>query len=555
MGLVKRALFSLSMLLVAVSANAQLSPGDLHRSHTFLEGVENCTQCHGGDQELVPDNCLQCHGRIKSQRDSNRGLHSRAEYQLCQNCHIEHQGRDFNLVHWKDGEKSFDHTLTGFPLEGGHSSLTCRQCHIPKFISSLPLAPNERIDSSRTYLGLQATCLGCHRDEHRAQLGENCVKCHTQTAWKPASGFDHALTQFPLTGKHQPVACLKCHQLMTDQPMATDFDYMKYKNVAHAQCNACHTDAHVGKLGENCVSCHNTDGWHQVNTVNFDHSRTRYPLTGKHTAIECAKCHVAGRSKQGLKFTACRDCHADTHRGEFAQRASKGNCEECHSVNGFSPARFLMVQHEQTDYPLRGSHMAVPCLACHQRHSGNADALLTFAFNSTRCQACHKDPHRGQVDKLVASDGCEQCHNVDTWNRVNYDHSKSNFALEGKHTKVACGKCHRDIAATAELTNVKFTGIRTDCQACHTDIHQGQFASTGAATDCGRCHSPASWKATKFDHASSRFKLDGAHRTVACGKCHTSRAVEDQKFVFYKPLETTCVSCHGTVIPERSSRS
>ncbi len=106
MGLVKRSLFILSVLLLAASAHAQLSPGDLHRSHAFLEGVENCTKCHGGDQQLVPENCLQCHSRIKAQRESGEGLHSRAEYQVCQNCHIEHQGRDFDLVHWKDGEQT-----------------------------------------------------------------------------------------------------------------------------------------------------------------------------------------------------------------------------------------------------------------------------------------------------------------------------------------------------------------------------------------------------------------------------------------------------------------
>ena len=404
MGMVRVSLFILALLLVARLAEAQLSPGDLHRAHAFLEGVENCTKCHGGDQELVPENCLQCHGRINNQREIGKGLHSRTEYQLCQNCHTEHQGRDFDLVHWKDGEKSFNHSLTGFTLEGKHVSLACRQCHTPKLMSTLELAPDEKVDSGRTFLGLPTNCIGCHRDEHRTQLGENCTKCHTQTAWKPASGFDHATAKFTLTGKHQAIACMKCHQIMTDQPQATDFDYMKYANLQYAQCSACHTDTHIGKLGENCSSCHNTDGWHLVNTVNFDHSRTRYPLEGKHRAVDCAKCHVAGQTKQGLKFGACRDCHSDLHRGEFAQRASKGNCQECHSVNGFSPARYLMAQHEQTDYPLRGAHQAVPCLACHQRSGDRSDPKLSFVFNSTRCQACHKDPHRGQVDKLVASD-------------------------------------------------------------------------------------------------------------------------------------------------------
>ncbi len=550
-----RSLLSLIFMLFFCSlAQAQLSPGDLHRVHAALEGVENCTKCHGGDQELVPDNCLKCHGRIKSQRETGKGLHSLPDYRECQNCHVEHQGRDFDLVHWKDGEKAFDHTLTGFILKEKHVGLDCRKCHRPEFISGFQLAENEKLDSNRTFLGLQTNCANCHRDEHRGDLGQNCTSCHNQTAWKPALGFDHAVTKFPLTGKHQTVACLKCHQLMTDRPTETDFDYMRYKGVLFGNCTSCHTDTHAGKLGENCSSCHSTEGWHSVNTVNFDHSKTRYPLQGKHFAVACAKCHQAGQSAQGLRFANCRDCHSDFHHGEFAQRASKGNCEECHNVAGFTPARFMMAQHEQTDYPLRGAHQAVPCLACHQRSNGQATPELQFVFNSTRCVGCHKDPHRGQVDKLVAVDGCELCHSIETWNRVNYDHSKSNFALEGKHVRVACNKCHADLANTSDRGLVKFTGIRTDCQSCHQDMHNSQFANDGV-TSCVQCHTAKGWKPSTFDHAKSRFALDGAHRTVACGKCHQSVTTDTGVLVKYKPLEFTCASCHGTAIPERSNRS
>lgn len=541
-------------LLLCGPARAQLSPGDLHRVHAELEGVENCTRCHGGDQELVPDNCMACHGRIRIQREAARGLHSRPEYAECQNCHVEHQGRNFDLVHWKGGEKAFDHALTGFVLKEKHASVDCRQCHRAQFIRGLQLADNERLDSSRTYLGLKTTCGSCHRDEHRGDLGEECGRCHTQTAWIPASGFDHALSGFPLTGKHQPVACLKCHQLMTDRPTAADFDYRRYRGVPFANCTSCHTDTHAGKLGDKCSSCHSTEGWRLVNTANFDHGKTRYPLEGKHAAVVCAKCHQEGRSDKGLRFAACRDCHSDFHHGEFAARAAKGNCEECHSVQAFAPARFLMAQHDQTEYPLRGAHQAVPCLACHQRADSGTQKELRFDFTSTRCQGCHKDPHRGQVDKLVAADGCETCHAVNTWNTVTYDHSKSNFALEGKHVKAACNKCHADMANTNDRALVKFTGIRTDCQSCHKDIHRSQFAVDGA-TPCANCHTTKGWKPSTFDHAKSRFALDGAHRPVACDRCHRPATDSTGNWVTYRPLDVTCVSCHGTVNPERSKRS
>ena len=552
MGMVRRLLILIVLTLTSSVSRAQLSPGDLSEAHASLEGVTNCTNCHGGDQELVPDKCLSCHTRIQNQRSAGEGLHSWPEYQACQNCHVEHQGRDFKLIYWKNGERAFDHALTGHALEGKHATLDCRRCHQSKYIRGVSVGSSEKLDWDKTYLGLNAACVGCHRDEHRGQMNQDCAKCHDQTAWKPVARFDHATARFPLTGKHNSVVCAKCHLLRTDRPLDDDPDYVQFTGLSFAQCSACHADTHQGKLGDNCSSCHTSEGWRNVNTVNFDHSKTRYPLEGRHLTLECNKCHGAGQAKQGLKFAACRDCHSDYHQGEFAQRASKGDCEECHSVRGFTPARFLIAQHEQTDYPLRGAHLAVTCLACHKRTPQPGDPVMSFAFSSTRCQVCHKDPHRGQVDKMVASDGCELCHAVETWNRVNYDHSKSNFPLEGGHTKVACNKCHADMASTTKIKEVRFTGVRTDCQACHADVHRGQFVANNT-TDCSNCHTPANWKASKFDHASSRFKLDGAHRNVACGKCHIDVADESGRYARYKPVDTSCVSCHGSTLPERSS--
>jgi Zn finger protein HypA/HybF involved in hydrogenase expression len=94
-------------------------------------------------------------------------------------------------------------------------------------------------------------------------------------------------------------------------------------------------------------------------------------------------------------------------------------------------------------------------------------------------------------------------------------------------------------------------GARTECRACHADVHRGQFAGKeSGVTDCGSCHSPENWKAPKFDHNSSaRFKLDGAHKNVPCKQCHRPTEKDGEMFVAYKPLDTTCVSCHGNTIP------
>lgn len=537
------------LFVTPVAAFAQLSPGDLSQSHSQLGGLQNCRKCHGGDQELVPGNCLNCHGSIKSQRDTKTGLHSRPEFQQCQTCHVEHQGREFLLIHWKNGQAKFDHAQTQFPLVGAHTKVECRVCHQPRFISSLPAFLNEKIDSSRTFLGLQKNCTNCHRDEHRGQLNQNCLKCHSSDAWMPAAGFDHTKTSFTLTGKHQSVDCAKCHLPESSQPIGDDLLFTRFTNIESQQCSSCHSDPHKNSLGENCSSCHNTTGWRQVSSDNFDHNKTRFPLQGKHLQVLCANCHATGTSKMDLKFTACMDCHADYHHGEFAKRESKGKCEECHTVTGFSPAQFLLSQHAQSNFPLLGAHQAVPCIACHESKK-NGERTQIFAFASTRCLACHKDPHGGQVDKIISKDGCEHCHSVERWTQVKFDHNSTKFPLEGKHSNTPCSKCHQNQETKGKVVSVNFTAIAKECQSCHPDQHRGQLIEADGITDCARCHSPNGWIKTHFDHSTSRYKLDGAHRNVPCQKCHPSRSDDKGAFALFKPLETSCASCHGDAMQE-----
>jgi hypothetical protein len=539
-------------MLTAGESFAQISPGPLHRSHADLEGVQNCTKCHGTNRELVAEKCLACHGAIKARLDSRTGLHGKQSYAQCQNCHVEHQGGDFALIYWKNGQKSLDHALTGYTLDGKHSGLECRTCHTAKFIADSTAIVAEKINKDSTFLGLSAVCSTCHTDEHRGQLTVACSTCHTTAGWKPATGFDHARTKFALTGKHLPVLCAKCHVEVADRGSPDDTSFAKLTGLRFQQCTDCHTDVHKGKLGDNCQNCHSTDGWNVTDKAKFDHTKTKYPLEGRHAVVACDKCHAPGKGRQPFTFAACRACHSDFHKGEFAKRESKGACEECHTVNGYSPAKFLLSQHEQSTYPLRGAHRAVPCDACHRSRQSESQAVIfQFRFKSTRCLDCHTDPHRGEVKKYVEQKGCEYCHAVESWRNISFDHSGTKFSLEGKHRSVDCRKCHSGISRTTGQTILTMAGARFECAACHADVHRGQFAKgEPASTDCSYCHSSDNWKASRFDHnLSARFKLDGAHKNVPCKNCHRPMDRDGEQFIAYKPLDTTCVSCHGGTVP------
>jgi hypothetical protein len=204
-----------------------------------------------------------------------------------------------------------------------------------------------------------------------------------------------------------------------------------------------------------------------------------------------------------------------------------------------------MAKHEETRYPLRGAHRAVPCAGCHLSEDRNEPARFAFRFASIECRACHRDPHMGEVDVFVKSGGCQSCHSEDTWRTVAFDHSRTAFALDGRHAGVECLKCHEAKTTGGTRTAVTFRGAPKTCERCHPDVHEAQFASASGSTQCARCHTPRQWSADLFDHTTqAEFVLDGAHRNVPCGRCHPTVSEGERRWVKYKPLETACVSCH-----------
>lgn len=526
-----------------------MSPGDLSEPHAFLEGLENCKQCHGSDRKEIAKNCLSCHTFIKSQLEQKNGLHGRQDYAECELCHVEHHGREFELIYWPDGLKAFNHSETGYDLTGEHKSLECRKCHREEMIVDRKQLSEAKRDMSRTYLGLSRDCESCHFDEHRAQLDSACQNCHTTDGWKPASGFDHSTAEFGLTGKHTEVKCEKCHRPILDVATSADTLYTHYTGLQFGECSACHKDIHQGRLGPNCSGCHTTSGWRTVNNASFDHDKTRYPLRGKHRALACEKCHRGGETRARLAFGQCTDCHADFHEGDFTNHESQGKCELCHGVEGFRPARFTIAQHDSSDFPLLGAHLAVPCDACHfDDNAGTRKAAYSFSFATHNCRSCHKDPHEGKTNQWMTGGDCRGCHTQSSWRAIDFDHSRTDFSLNGKHLSVACRECHWNPEGDWRVEKLQFKLKQQLCQDCHKDIHQGQFV-TAEVTRCEQCHSPEGWKALKFDHNSqSRFKLQGAHVKVPCNGCHKRESAGEVEIIRYKPLGMACVDCHDSNI-------
>ncbi len=536
-----------ALFLLAVPVRSQISPGPLSRAHARLEGSTHCLDCHDPSQGAASPKCLACHDALRARIDAGRGLHARPDHGECRKCHVEHQGEEYELVWWgKAGRASFDHDLTGHVLDGAHRRVACDRCHVP------PVGPAEpasgRATLAMTYLGLETACASCHLDEHRGQLdGRSCDACHTQDTWTPAPGFDHARMSWPLSGRHAAVRCERCHTTRKPDPARPTVTFQVFRGVS-TDCASCHEDTHRGRLGVRCETCHSTASWRGARTDSFDHARTDYPLEGRHAAVTCESCHARGQPLR-LAHARCLDCHADVHAGQLAHRTDGGRCESCHDVAGFRPARFGLAEHATTAYPLAGAHLAVACDRCHRAAVPPGDragkAAVQLHLTATRCSECHRDPHGTGVARLVAADGCEGCHQVESWRTVEFDHARTTYPLTGRHSRVGCTDCHGEDGVTGP-GDLRFAGVARTCEGCHDDPHQGQLERDGLTTACDRCHTTDDLQATRFDHdRDSDYRLDGAHARLACAACHRRETRGERSVVRYRPLPTTCSGCHG----------
>jgi hypothetical protein len=200
----------------------------------------------------------------------------------------------------------------------------------------------------------------------------------------------------------------------------------------------------------------------------FDHSKTGFPLLGLHAGLRCDKCHAPGAKKAPLAHGRCLDCHVDIHRGQFASRSDGGACEGCHTVDGFLPARFTVIDHANTRFALTGAHLAQPCVACHPTATAaDGSTFRLFAVESGSCEVCHTGPHNGQFASSRRPKGCEVCHNVDAWKPVDFVHDRdSSYKLEGQHRRVPCRGCHVQVTEGG-VQFVRYKPIDTSCKTCH----------------------------------------------------------------------------------------
>jgi hypothetical protein len=363
---------------------ARVRAGFRHASFGFaLGGAHATTSCLACHERLTfadtPTKCAACH----------RDVHQGELGPDCSRCHSERNFLDRSRV-------ISLHQLTRFPLAGAHLAADCLSCH--------PSTGQGHLQ----FVGKATECWACHQTEFAAvrdpdhQTGgysRDCSVCHAVSDWSRAR-FAHEAVGFPLTGAHRALICNQCH--LGNRFAGTI-----------ASCAGCHQQDfdrttrpnHVeAAFPSDCVACHTTRSW----TGSYDHSRTPFPLTGRHRSVPCLDCHGDNvfRGKPGT----CVSCHQlDYDQTTDPVHRAAGfptDCASCHKTSTWDGATF---DHDASFFRIYSGHHREAWSACADCHTDPANyAVFT-------CVTCHTrsrmdSEHRGRSGYQFSSPACLGCH-------------------------------------------------------------------------------------------------------------------------------------------------
>ena len=357
---------SFQELASPVTFNHQRTGYPLEGRHKKID----CASCHVDASIATPqtvflefanreiNNCNACHQDVHEQKFGTD----------CKSCHTVESFHTISMP------ATFSHDLTGFPLEGKHAGVDCKQCHDTRLTD--PVKHN--------------LCADCHEDFHQGQFNQagttiDCRECHTTSGFAGStySIEQHNAGSFPLTGAHLATPCFSCHA----REGAWTFQQLG------SQCADCHKDVHEGRLdasyypGKNCAVCHTTDRWAEVA---FDHLVTGFALQGKHQQVSCAQCHIPDEEPRTIPFSgleqACYTCHEEVHGGQFKTNGITA-CDRCHTPEGWTPSIF---NHDTARFVLDGAHRKVACKECHKTETMDEKQIILYRREKFECADCHQ---------------------------------------------------------------------------------------------------------------------------------------------------------------------
>jgi len=307
------------------------------------------------------------------------------------------------------------------------------------------------------------------------RLKIECEACHGTDSWamKDNATFKHETVGFVLTGQHEALKCIACH------------DRLKFGGL-DSRCQSCHVDVHKGELATNCLRCHTTQSWH-ISDILQKHERTRFPLLGRHSSVTCESCHIRTSEHEYIGTpTECVSCHRSAFQSarnpDHVQARFSTDCLLCHEVNAVRWGGSF--DHALTAFPLTGAHRATRCASCHQSQN--------FAATSSECISCHQSQFDGTTspNHITANFGrdCRPCHSTTAWRPAVFNHDQQYFRIySGKHRNkwVGCVDCHQTPANYGSFTCF---GCHQHRQSAMDSKHASVSGYAYSSPRCYNCH-------------------------------------------------------------------
>jgi len=192
----------------------------------------------------------------------------------------------------------------------------------------------------------------------------------------------------------------------------------------------------------------------------------------------------------------------------------------------------VLLEHEQTGFPLLGRHATLDCLACHSTIMDNEHLGL-----SNDCSSCHLEDYLATAgpnhERFGLSTDCRECHSGEDarWGDAVYPHAGS-FPLVLGHDVGNCTLCHDGAAESPPADDCYACHVR-DYAAAHDPVHVGN----GFPIECRSCHGIGGFRDVRlYDHTASGFLMYGDHATLTCDDCHDGGV--------WAGLAADCDACH-----------
>jgi predicted CXXCH cytochrome family protein len=146
--------------------------------------------------------------------------------------------------------------------------------------------------------------------------------------------------------------------------------------------------------------CHDTIVW---TDSTFNHNNTPFPLTGFHTKVPCAQCHVS--NNYTTLPTDCYSCHKADYSGTTNPNHTAAGfpttCTTCHNTSAWIPASW-----NHTYFPLNHGGANGVCATCHT----NPSNYTVFTCTNCHTKANTDANHRGVGGYVYNSINCYNCH-------------------------------------------------------------------------------------------------------------------------------------------------